>query len=215
MSRRTGFNRWRKHFCERAREGFPAVVFLLVLVLSHYLPGFFAPDTAQFPLQAAMLQLAGVLTTAGALLTKGRPFGAPGPLEMIRAWFERTLSPPEPRHGGVDAESGKTVSEGLPPTVQAGKNTLEERVAELENTVREIRGEVANEREARKTAVQEIRQQLADLEARLDEKIKGLSRKTEEATVGHYTWEWVGLGWILAGLSIEAVALAIRGFTTG
>ena len=191
-------------------EAWPGLLFLSVLALSLWLPSLLLGDTASGVLIGSLiLQLSGLLTAAYGLGKRGILFDRVPPWTAIWNWagsIKRVFRKPKVVTVEVDAALTAMDGSGVGVTVSADQKTLEQRVDELEEQVERLREADRKLREEMTAKVREVRNLLTAESTQLRTELREVQAKLDRSAVGNFPWEWVGLGWLVAGVSFRIVA---------
>ena len=203
------------HECRRLLiDAWPGLLFLSVLALSLWLPSRLLGDVASGILIGSLiLQFSGLLTAAYGLRKRGVLFDRVPPWTATWNWvrsIKRVFHKPKAVTVEVDAALTAMGGSGVGVTVSAGQKTLEQRIDELEKRIEQLREADRKLRKDMTAKIRAVRDFLTTESKELRTELREVQAKLDRSAVGNFPWEWVGLGWLVAGVSFRIVAEFLR-----
>ncbi len=159
---------------------------------------------------------------AHGLFRRLRDAGSRGRRALRRAWHRMLvrlgLAEEEPEHQVVTAGTAKATAEagsvGISQTAPPERD-LEDRVEHLEEQVEHLHGQITDMRKEASRRAHRLEEKLRAAKKDLRKARRRLRNDLEEqvrdVAVGSLRWEWVALGWFVAGVLATAWAGVLSG----
>lgn len=166
------------------------------------------PGPARYTVWATALQLAGLGVVVAGLWQRGTAFEGTTPLRGLRSFFQRVraafyqgpavvLKVQGASHG-TSAASAKL---GVRPRVE----TLDQKVAWLEEQVKELKDLRQSDRKEAQQALNDLRKALTEGDRELSHRLKAVESDLKAGMVQGLALEWIGVLWIAIGLILVAL----------
>lgn len=207
---------WNWTECRRLwDEARPGLLFVLVLASSLWLPHWILADAASGILMGSLiLQLSGLLTAAYGLRRRGLLFDRVAPWTATWNWaksIERVFRTPTGKTVEIDTVFTASGGSGSVVAVSAsGQKTLERRVDELEERTKKLKEADGKLRDDMTAKIRETRAFQSTESAQFRTEVGEIQAKLDRTAVGSFPWEWVGLGWLVAGVTFRIVTELLR-----